>query len=257
MFDSHCHLDLTAEDPDTCIARAHRAGVSHMMVAGVDPSGWRRQLDWVRPTVLLGIGLHPWWAARNPDGIDAGMDELHDFVDRHRPRVHAIGETGLDFGQTLPRANGPAQQRAFGLHIDAAVHFGLPLILHVVRAHGVAHDRLRSSALPDRPGVIHSFSGSAEVAMNFVRMGFLISFSGAVTNPNRTRLHRAVRAVPDEFLLVETDSPDQTPWNRRPGPNHPAFLIDVISTIGAIRDQSPERIAQITADNAIRLFAAP
>ena len=59
-------------------------------------------------------------------------------------------------------------------------------------------------------------------------------------------MHRAVRAVPDEFLLVETDSPDQTPWNRRPGPNEPAFLIDVISTIAAIRDQSPERIARLT-----------
>ncbi|MEC9390529.1 MAG: TatD family hydrolase, partial [Myxococcota bacterium] len=72
---------------------------------------------------------------------------------------------------------------------------------------------------------------------------------------HRMRLHRAVRAVPDEFLLVETDSPDQTPWNRRPGPNEPAFLIDVISAIAAIRDQPPEHIAQITTENALRLFA--
>ena len=255
MFDSHCHLDRTEAEPNECIERAQRAGVSHLLIAGVDPTGWRRQLAWARPTVLLGIGLHPWWAGRNPDAIDPAMDSLHSFIERHRDAVHAVGETGLDFGRRLPKGTRSAQDRAFAQHIDAAVCLDLPLILHVVHAHGAALDRLRTTPLPSRPGVVHGFSGSAESAAEFVRLGFCVSFSGAVTHPNRARMHRAVRAVPDEFLLVETDSPDQTPWNRRPGPNEPAFLIDVISTIAAIRDQSPERIARLTADNALRLFA--
>ena len=255
MFDSHCHLDRTEADPSDCIARAQLAGVSHLLIAGVDPAGWRRQLAWARPTVLLGVGLHPWWAGRNPDAIDPAMSSLRAFVEGHRDAVHAIGETGLDFGRRLAKATRPAQERSFRQHIDAAACLDLPLILHVVQAHGAALDRLRSSPLPARPGVVHGFSGTAEVAEAFVGLGFCISFSGAVTNPHRMRLHRAVRAVPDEFLLVETDSPDQTPWNRRPGPNEPAFLIDVISAIAAIRDQPPEHIAQITTENALRLFA--
>lgn len=255
MFDSHCHLDRTGTHAETILARARAAGIENIMIAGVNPTGWDHQLDWVRSGVSIAVGIHPWFVTPSPQINGDHLQKLEDFIGRHRDKIRAVGETGLDFARAKDPVLRTAQQHAFRSHIHHATTWELPLILHAVKAHEPIMAILKSESLPKSGGVVHSFSGSAEMATDYARLGFHVSFSGAITHPNRKRLHAAVAAVPDELLLVETDSPDQTPLNRRPSPNEPAFLIDVISKAALIRNQSPEEIAQITTQNALRLFS--
>lgn len=255
MFDSHCHLDRSASDPNDALVRALNAGIKYLLIAGVNPEQWCSAQSWIQPGVFMSAGLHPWWVSSHPETVDQGMADLEAFVTQRRAQVHAIGETGLDFRRSADPLIRQAQRRAFQWHIDAACRWDLPLILHIVGAHTDALGILRNVELPVRGGVVHGFSGSAEIAMQYNRLGLSISFSGAVTHPNRRRLHRAAAAIPDEWLLVETDSPDQTPWNRHPAPNEPAFLIDVLSTMATLRHQSLEEVTRITTSNALRLFA--
>ena len=225
------------------------------MIAGVNPTGWDQQLEWVRSGVSIAVGIHPWFVASSRQTNVDHLQQLEAFLSDHRSDIRAIGETGLDFARTQDDTLRSEQKHAFRSHIHFAAKWELPLILHAVKAHESIVTTLKSEGLPKSGGVVHSFSGSAEMAKDYVRLGFHVSFSGAITHPNRKRLHAAVAAVPDELLLVETDSPDQTPWNRRPSPNEPAFLIDVISKAAFIRNQSPEEVAQITTQNALRLFS--
>ena len=254
MFDSHCHLDRIPHRPDAALARARTAGVKQFLIAGVEPAQWRNALRWAQPGVFLSFGLHPWWVSEHPMEVEEATANLDLFLAEHRPQTRAIGETGLDFRRATDSTIQDAQRCSFERHIAVARRLELPLVLHVVNAHAEALRMLRSCELPAKRGVVHSFSGSAETAAEYNRLGFRISFSGAITHPKRHKLHRAAASVPDDMMLVETDSPDQPPWERHPAPNEPAFLIDVISRMAILRDQSPEEIARITTENALRLF---
>jgi TatD DNase family protein len=133
----------------------------------------------------------------------------------------------------------------------------LPVILHIVRAHAMAIDILKESGLPNSGGMVHSFSGSPADAQAYTALGLHISFSGNITHPNAKKTRRAAAVVPAQQLLVETDSPDQPPYNRRPGPNEPAFLIDVIAAVAKARQEDPAHVATLTALNARQLFDLP
>ncbi|MEZ4399548.1 MAG: TatD family hydrolase [Kofleriaceae bacterium] len=141
----------------------------------------------------------------------------------------------------------------------AARELGLPVVLHVVRAHDVAPRILREERVADVGGVIHSFSGPADLVPVYLRLGLALSFAGAVTWPGARRPVGAARAVPDDHLLAETDAPDQAPTPRRGGRNEPAFLGDVIAGLAAARGQAPAAVAATTAAAARRVFprAAP
>ena len=254
MFDSHCHLDRIADDPEAALRRAKSAGVTDLVIAGVNPSGWEEQLAWVQPGVTIAVGLPPWAVSDEADQTLADLSALEEFIQNNAASIRGIGETGLDFGAHCSAATHDNQRTALRTHLQLAVEWNLPLVLHVVNAHGAVIDILRQSNLPAAGGMVHSFSGSAEIAREYIRLGLCVSFSGAITNPERKRLRQALASVPDHALLVETDAPDQTPWNRRPSPNEPAFLIDVIAAAAEIRNQSPEDVARLTATNARKLF---
>jgi len=168
--------------------------------------------------------------------------------------VVALGETGLDYSRRIDPQSRPQQAEAFRAQIQLANRFQLPLILHIVSAHSDALEILRTEALPRQPGMVHAFSGSAEIAAQYIDLGFHISFCGTIVDPNRRKLRMAAASVRSDRLLVETDSPDQTPITRRPSPNEPAFLIDVINALAEIRGEPAAHVAKTTSENAYRLF---
>ncbi len=168
-----------------------------------------------------------------------------------------LGETGLDHGRRICADSRPRQQRAFEAQLVLAQEHNLPVVLHIVRAHEAAIQTIVRCGLPDRGGMVHSFSGRSHHAQAYLDLGLHISFSGGVTLGNAHHVRTAAALVPLQRLLVETDAPDQSPRKRRGAPNQPAFLIDVIDAMADARGETPLVIAKATEQNARRLFQLP
>jgi TatD DNase family protein len=164
----------------------------------------------------------------------------------------AVGECGLDGGT----GDRPAQEAVLRAHVRAARERALPLVVHVLRAHGEAPRILREERAHEVGGVMHSYSGGAELVGVYRDLGFAFSFAGPITYPNARRPVEAARAVPADLLLAETDAPDQAPAPHRGGRSEPAFVTDVIAGLAAARGQSMDEVAALTTRNASRLFHA-
>ena len=262
MFDSHCHLhDPRVADPVKLLDEAYTAGVARLLLAGVEAVGWTAQAQLVSgssqfPALYSSYGLHPQIVAALDDAAIAAQLALLEqrlAARNSLERVVALGEIGLDLVDDR-RASLDRQIEAFSAQLCLAKQFELPVCLHILRAHGEALKVLRSVGLPTQGGVVHSYSGSPELVPEYLELGLHLSFAGAVTWPNARRAVQSCKATPTERLLVETDSPDQTPEPHRPTQNRPAFLIAIIEQVAQIRGQAPAAIAQVTDENACRLF---
>ena len=251
MIDTHCHLDVEvfAPDRDAVVARAAAAGVEGILVPAIRPRSWPALLELARahPAIRVALGSHP-QIVPELDADELAVD-LAAAIAAAGSIVVAVGECGLDGGT----ADGALQQTVFRAHVRAARAVKLPLVVHVLRAHDVAPRILREERAHEVGGVLHSYSGGAELVAVYRDLGFSFSFAGPVTYPNARRPIAAVRAVPDELLLVETDAPDQSPV---PGRNEPALLLAIIDAVAAARGAEPAAIAALTTTNARRLFAA-
>ncbi len=257
--DSHCHLDDDAFDPDRSevFARAREAGVTGFVLAGVDPATWtkQRELAGRESGVLWSAGLHPMRAATLPSiEVREALDSLAECF-AGEGRASALGETGLD-AHFVPRDSIDRQQVVFREQLALARTIDVPLILHVLGrgTHLRVLETLRADRPPARAGVVHSYSGSAELAAEYVALGFFISFSGSVCRPTSERAHRAAAAVPIDRLLIETDSPDLSPRGSKVR-NEPAALLDVASALAKIRGVDLDAILLATSNNARSLFA--
>lgn len=252
---------------DRALLRAYVAGLRGLLLAGVDEADWQAQADLVANlppdlaptlTVACAYGIHPQVVE---DYRDDQLDQLLDVLSRCLKHAHptlpapqAVGELGLDALTATRRDDLPRQERIFRAQLALARAVDLPIVLHILRAHGDALRVLRTDGVPAAGGVVHSYSGSADLVRDYVALGLSISFSGVVTLPQAHRLHQAVRVVPIDRLLIETDAPDQTPHSHRPAANEPAFLPTICAAVAALRGEDPQQLAQITAENARRLF---
>jgi len=254
MFDAHCHLDRCIERPVSVLKRAHAAGVTDLLIAGVDAPSWPGQTALSGPGVHIAWGIHPWRIANAPARIPEELLALERLLtDPPIPPV-ALGETGLDHGRRVDPDSHADQEHGFRAQIHLAHRFSLPLILHVVRAHARTIEILKEEGVPEAGAMVHSFSGNTQQAEHYIRLGLHISFCGSVVDPKNTRVRTAVKHLPSDRLLVETDAPDQTPISRIPHPNEPAFLIDVIAAVAELRGCLPSDVAQMTSTNAHTLF---
>jgi TatD DNase family protein len=265
LIDTHAHID-TARFGDRAerrlaAFRAAAAGISAIVIPAIEPATWddllntaaelRENAQGVRFHTALGI--HP----QALPGLDAARDEaaltaLARRIEERPAGLVAIGECGLDFGPAGAGASRARQVAVLRAHIDLARATGLPLLLHCLRAHAALLELLAERPLP--PSILHSYSGSAEMVPAFCRGGHAISFAGSITLPGARRPGLAARAVPPDRLLLETDSPDQTPASRRPARNEPAFLVDIARAVAAARDEPVEAVAATTTENARRLL---
>lgn len=260
FIDAHCHLDDVAfdADRDAVFARARLAGVHGFVLAGVDRDSWARQRALVRRRAdcVRSAGVHPMIVGRlahDEPALRASLDalpaEFHDVG-----AAIAVGEIGLD-SHFVDAATLDVQERAFRAQLAFARAADLPVVLHVLGrgSHARALDVLRSDGLPKRGGMVHSFSGSADVATQYVRLGLYCSFAGAIARPAAAKVHAACRAVGDDRLLIETDAPDQAP----PGTERrmePARLTEVAAAMAHVRGTTSAILLAQTAATARRLF---
>lgn len=249
LVDSHVHLDLQAFDVDRSkvIKRARDAGIAHMVVPAVDVDSWPRisKLSSGQPDVHPAYGLHPVFLDRHEP---AHLDRLEAWL-RDNPAV-AVGEIGLDFHQTgLDRE---LQRFYFTTQLQLAQERKLPVIVHARQALEEVSLTLRQ--WKGLRGVVHSFSGSAQQARRLWDIGFHLGIGGPVTYERAQRLRRIVATMPIEFLLLESDAPDQPDAAHRGQRNEPARITEVLRCVATLRGESEDHVAEATTRNARRLF---
>jgi TatD DNase family protein len=255
LVDSHCHVaepEFDA-DRDAVLARAAAAGVSTIVCVGatgpIDSNAPALALAGERAGVRIAVavGIHP----HNASSVDeAALAALTGMA--RAPGVVAIGETGLDYYyEHSPR---DAQRAAFARTVALARSVGLPLVVHVRDAHGDAADILAGEGADAAGGVIHCFTGTREDAHPYLDLGFHISVAGIVTFRNAEPLRDAVRHIPLDRLLVETDAPFLAPVPHRGRRNEPAHVRVVAEAVATTRNEPFAVIADATTANARRLF---
>ncbi len=261
MIDTHAHFDDESFDSDreSCWERALREGVRALVVPAISPDRWQRTLSVAREgAVFAALGVHPQaLPAVSDEAIRAALDDVPSLVRERPKRVVAIGEVGFDHTIDLERASPARQAAVFAWHAEVAVALGLPLIVHVLRAHDAALEALERVRLPRPAGVIHSYSGSAELVPRYERLGFYLSFAGAVTRRTAKRPLAAARAVSSDKLLLETDAPDQCPTGAPEGVTRcePAMLSLIARAVATARGEDEAALRERTEQNARRLFA--
>ena len=250
LVDTHCHLDDGEfdRDRDEVIARAREAGVRRQIVPAIDAASWPKlrevcaQDEGLHPA----YGLHPLLLDRH---TDAHLDELRGWIERERPV--AVGECGLDY--FIEGLDPGRQQHYFDGQLKIARDFDLPVIVHARRAVDAVIASIRR--VGGLRGVVHSFSGSEEQARQLWKQGFLLGLGGPVTYDRANRLRRLAASMPLEFLLLETDAPDQPDSGIRGQRNEPARITRVLETIAELRGVDTAEVARATCVNAERLFA--
>lgn len=257
LYDTHCHLDAGFDAPlDAVIDEARRAGVGALLLPGVSPSGWARSAEVAGryPEVRLALGIHPQAVAELADEVlDEALAALPGWL--ARTGAVAVGEIGLDHHHDRDPRQRERQRRVFLAQLDIAAELALPPLIHCLKAYQPVLDAWRAHRCRERvPGVMHAYSGSAELVPRYVEEGLYVSFAGAVTFANARRAPEACRAVPDDRLLIETDAPYQPPHPLQGRPNRPARLVEIARAVATARDQSLEHVAAVTWANAEALF---
>lgn len=252
LVDSHCHLDFPdfAGDLGGVLDRAGAAGVGTLLTICTHLSRFEavRAVAERHPGLWCTVGVHPHEAA--PENLRAADPLIAAALE---PKVVGFGETGLDyFYEHSPRA---AQERSFRLHLAAARATGLPVVIHSRDA-----DAETAAILEDEyakgpfTGVIHCFSGSAELARRAIALGLSISFSGILTFPKAAALREIAAGLPLERILVETDAPFLAPVPVRGKRNEPAFVAHTAACLAKVLGRPVAEIAAATTDNFFRLF---
>jgi TatD DNase family protein len=253
FIDSHCHLNYKGlvEDQAAVLDRARAAGVSTMLNISTRECEWddvvgvaERHAD-----VWASVGIHPHEADAHPDVDTAKLVER-----AQHPRIVAIGETGLDY--YYDHSDREQQRTSFRSHIAAARETGLPLIVHTRDAEddtaAILTDEMGKGAYT---GVIHCFTASDAFARIALDLGLYVSISGIVTFKNAKDLQATAATVPQDRLLIETDSPFLAPVPHRGRSCEPAFVADTARFLADLRGEAVNDLARYTSDNFRTLFS--
>lgn len=222
VYDNHTHLEIRGGDDDALdyleqLDRASSVGVKGVVQVGTDveSSIWSAEMAAREPRMLAAVAIHPNEAPRLGDGLDAAIAVIDELASR--PRVRAVGETGLDFYRTGVEGR-DAQLRSFEAHIEIAKKHDLALQIHDRDAHDEVIATLLKVGAPERT-VFHCFSGDAEMAKLCASHGWFLSFAGTVTFKNAGNLREALEVIPRSQILIETDAPFLAPMPFRGRPN--------------------------------------
>jgi TatD DNase family protein len=255
LFDTHCHLQDArfAMDLEAVLERARVVGVTHLACCGSAEHDWARVLELAREhtSILPMLGLHPWYVGEARPEWAASLAGLL------RTNRAGVGEVGLDFA--LEDTNRELQEAVLRTQLRLARELDRPLSLHCRRAWERLLLLLREEGLPAAGAVIHAYSGSPETARELQALGAHIAFGCSLANPANHRGAKAVRAVAEDRLLLETDAPDIPPrhlpdWGEG-RPNEPANLPLVLEAAARLRGDDPERLGEAVHANACRVFA--
>lgn len=253
LVDSHCHLEYEGlvESQSDVLERARGAGVGAFLNISTKRAEWDQVVGTANstPDVWASVGIHPHNADDHPD---LKREELLEAT--RNPRVIGIGETGLDY--YYDHSDRAEQQRLFRMHIDVARETGLPVIIHTRDAEedtlAILADEMAKGAFP---ALIHCFTASEAFGQAVLDLGLSISLSGIVTFKNAKELQEVAKTVPQDRLLVETDSPFLAPVPHRGKTCEPGYVRDTAAFIADLRGETLDDLADYTTRNFYRLFS--
>ena len=258
--DAHAHIEIvTNEAPDSDAVRkvlddAKSVNVDRIVQVGysAEQSQWCVDMANAFPGIVLAaVALHP-----NEAPVVADLEADWAIIEKlaQEPRVRAIGETGLDYFRTPPELR-KRQQDSFKWHIDLAKRTNKALVIHDRDSHEDVLSVLLEVGAPEKT-VFHCFSGDVEMAKICIERGYILSFAGTMTFKNAPALRDAVKLVPHDQLLVETDSPFLAPTPHRGALNTPAQIANIVRAMAAERNEDVAELATALSDNAERIFGS-
>ncbi len=250
-IDSHCHLNMLADEPggiDAMVAEATDNGIEHILCIAIDKKSCAevKAIADTFPQVTASVGIHPNVEQEEQFTVDQLIAEAS------HPKVIAIGETGLDYF----RSEGDLewQRERFRIHIEAAKQTQKPLIIHTREARQDTMTILQKESAEKAGGIIHCFTENWETAQRALDIGFYISLSGIVTFKSAKELQDVAKKLPLDRILIETDSPYLAPVPHRGKTNKPVFVKHVAEFLAELRGDTVENIAATTTANFQRLF---
>ncbi|HEX5809075.1 MAG TPA: TatD family hydrolase [Anaerolineales bacterium] len=270
LTDTHCHLDLDTfdEDRQMVIQRAAEAGVGRILIPGLDPDSSRSavRLAESEEHLYAAVGIHP--TDLDKFSRDA-LQEIRQLADH--PKVVAIGEIGLDYYWVKEAEKRLFQHEALKEQLLLAMSLNKPVVIHMREENDAWFGqasldlleilgewcealRVENHPLAERPGVLHSYNGNLETAQQAINYNFYIGVTGPVTYKSAEEKRNIIRQLPLTRLLIETDAPFLTPVPQRGKRNEPAFVAHIADKIAEIHMTTREHLAEITAENAARLF---
>jgi TatD DNase family protein len=289
VFDSHCHFDSEAFDSDRTDLwqQAITAGVKHLLIPGIHPEQWAKaratatQLD----GCFYAAGLHPWWFAKwlqpllteklqKEDHKQKTTDssvfkvEFQTCLQELQEQLHAqaqdnkclaIGETGLDIlpgkksRDATEQIDLELQIKIVNTHINAANNCQKPIILHCRKAHNALVECLKNIPVI-RGGVLHGFTGSVQLAQHYIDCGLKIGVGGSITYARANKTRQAIKALPKEALVLETDAPDMPLSGKQGQRNSPEYLPLIAKALAELRGETLAEVADYTNANCAELF---
>ena len=246
LVDSHCHLDKLA-DTEQALLNARRIGVQHFLCIGIDKANINHVIKLAEDNsdISASVGIHPTELELiSPTELSALASH---------PKVIGIGETGLDYYHEHDDKH--VQHENFRTHIRVARELKKPLIVHTRMAREDTLRIMQEEKASDVGGVMHCFTEDWAMAKKAMELNFRISFSGIITFKNAIELQTIAIKIPEDYMLIETDSPWLAPVPYRGKPNEPAYVYHVAQKIAELRQCSVETIAQQTHDNFFNLFS--
>ena len=258
--DAHAHMEIVtdaafdSQEVSDVIAEAKSVNVDRIVQVGysAEQSRWcvGAAEKW-NSSVLAAVALHP-NEAPVVDDLNADLKIIEELA--QHPRVRAIGETGLDYFRTPPELRA-RQQESFKWHIDLAKRTNKALVIHDRDSHDDVLSILLEVGAPEKT-VFHCFSGDVAMAKICIERGYILSFAGTLTFKNAPELRDAVKLVPLDQLLVETDSPFLAPAPHRGAGNTPAQIANIVRAMAAERNQDLAELATALSENAERVFGS-
>ena len=256
-FDSHAHYyderfseELT-EGVDKLIDTLLSENVSYIINVGTDPTTSRQAINQAKKfgRMYTAIGIHP-SDSRFLSDIDSELADIEALILDKESKCVCLGEIGLDYH--YPDTDKEKQMRYFEAQMSLAEKLGMPVCIHDRESHADVMEVIRRH--PNVKGVLHSFSGSAEMAEELVKLGWMISFSGTLTFTNARKPREVAARIPKEFVMIETDCPYLAPHPKRGTLNHSGNLEYTNAVLASVWGVTPEESAKITEDNAKRFF---
>ncbi len=256
IFDSHCHPQFPQYDKDReeMIKRAREAGV-FMICVGTDLESSKKGIELAQQyeNMWATVGLHP------NDNLNEKFDPREYEELLKRDKVVAMGEIGLDYYRTTEESAKKFQRERLEQQLDIAKKVGVPVVIHSRDAGkgsiGVVHGDLLSilkNNLPSKLGVAHSFTGTREEAKKYLELGFCLGFNGIITFARQ--YDEVVKYAPLEQILLETDAPYLTPEPYRGQRNESAYIIEVARKLAELKNESSEKVTELTTQNCRKLF---
>lgn len=251
LIDTHCHLDFPVFDSERAalLAECRQLGVGEYIIPAVGEENWGRVMALAaeHDGISYALGVHPWYVGGQTPAVLARLQQR--LAERPRGLV-AVGECGLDLRSHVPQEG---QLEMFEAQIELAKEHELPLIVHSVRANDTVAKILRRLR-PACGGVIHAFSGSLQQAEAFWQLGFRLGIGGVISFERANKTREAVRDMPLEALLLETDAPDMPLQGQQGAPNTPANLPIIAQLLADLRQQPLAHVASVLHESTLRTF---